>query len=151
MAWSPEQLDGYARFYFGAIALLEELRSAGFRYKTVHRFHFSPTDGGAYWVGLDDHCGDITIHRGCESGAVAHELGHGFHESIRGNRDEFGEDYAEAIRWFTEQRLGPSSWCERFKCQSHNRAILNACNFEWHTFVRRLQLGIIFPTNDCSV
>lgn len=146
MAWSLEQLDGYVRYNFGAIALLEELRTAGFRYKTVHRFHFSPAEGGACWRALDDQRGDITIYRGCEPGAVAHELGHGFHESIRGSRDEFGEDYAEAIRWFTEQRIGPSSWCERFKSQSRDRAILDACDFDWHTFVSRLQSGIIFPT-----
>jgi hypothetical protein len=145
MSWSPEQLDGYIRFYFGAIALLEQLRIAGSRYKTVHRFHFAPTYGGACWRGLDDHCGDITIFRGCEPGAVAHELGHGFHESIRGGRDEFGEDYAEAIRWFTEQQIGPSSWCKRFESESGHRAILDACNFDWKTFVCRIQSGIIFP------
>src|SRR5438270_13337869 len=113
MGWTLEQLRGYVRVGEAAVALLEELKVAGFKYKTVDRIRFCPYPGTAAWCGIDEEKGYIKVHQDCEPGAMAHELGHGFHECLRRDHhlpDRFGEAYAEAIRWFTEQRMGPSAW-----------------------------------------
>jgi hypothetical protein len=128
--------------------LLDELKGMGYRYK-IASFCFEPAcRSDAKWKGIDEDRGRITLFALTEPRAIAHEMGHGFHECLRrDNRlsDQFGEDYAEAIRWFVEQRMGPSTWCDRFWSGTRNRAVLDACGFEWDRFVARLQARQFYP------
>jgi hypothetical protein len=97
---------------------------------------------------MDEVKGYITVYLDCQPGAIPHELGHGFHECLRRDyhlADKFGEDYAEAIRWFTEQRVGPSLWCQEFKDRDRDNAVLVACKYDWATFVDRLKKGHYYP------
>src|SRR4051812_9589490 len=87
--------------------LLQELADIGFDSKAVVKYRFTENDGGARWRGLpgaDE--GETPLHRDGTASAVAHELGHGFHERLQHDRDlpdRFGEDDAEAMRWFVEE------------------------------------------------
>lgn len=42
-------------------------------------------------------------------GCIAHEIGHGAHEAFR-VEDKKGEDFAEAIRYFVEEKHIRSDW-----------------------------------------
>lgn len=64
-------------------ALLDEV---GLPYKHVSRFELADEAGAAVWTGESEETGFITIYRGCDPEAVAHELGHGFHEALNQHR-----------------------------------------------------------------
>jgi hypothetical protein len=148
MGWTVEELRGYLRVCDVAKAVLEELKAAGFKFKMIERIRFCPYPGTAAWQGIDEETGYITVYLGCQAGAIAHELGHGFHECLRRDYslpNRFGEDYAEAIRWFTEQRIGPSAWCLEFMSRKSDDALLIACNYDWLTFVDLLKKGLFYP------
>jgi len=130
------------------MAVLEDLEAIGFGFKALDHIRFCPYPGTAAWHGVNEQSGYITVYLGCEAGAIAHELGHGFHECLRRDHrlpDRFGEDYAEAIRWFAEQRAGPSPWCQEFKARKRHDAILAACNYDWAALVERLKKGHYYP------
>lgn len=129
--------------------LLRELESLGFRSKAVDHYRFEEKSGGAGWKRIDQEKGVITLYRDCTPGAVAHELAHGFHERLRydqGLPDLFGEDYAEAIRWFVEERLGWTEWRNEFQTRTSKwDRVLRQCNFSWTTFVQNLKDGKFYP------
>jgi hypothetical protein len=146
--WARKDLEDLLYYQDQALALLEELRELGFAYKRLDHYHFCPFPGGASWEGCGEVTGHITLHRGCEPAAVAHELGHGFHERLRKDRqlpDDFGEDYAEAVRWFTEQRARPTQWFHGFKTSGKPDQVLRACDYDWDVFKERLIAGLYYP------
>jgi hypothetical protein len=149
MGWTQDELRGYLLFHDTAVTLLTKLQGHGFKWKKVEQFRFCPYPGTAYWRGIDEEKGYIEIHLGCEPGAVAHELGHGFHECLRRDRmleNSFGEDYAEAFRWFCEEIVGSTAWCQRFTKNKRNDAVLNACGYKWEAFVERLNQNLFYPS-----
>jgi hypothetical protein len=114
------------------------LEDTGLPYKKVSRYHWVDEDGTACWCGESEEAGFIKIYRGCEPGAVAHEIGHGFHEALNQHKGglmfpfrypEDGEAVAEAIRFFVEQRRG-SSWRPTRDTQT-----LNRCGYDFQNFV----------------
>jgi hypothetical protein len=140
--WTSEQLRHYGRFHEGSIILLKELSSRGFPSKPVRTYIFDSRPGTAGW------CHDtITLYKGVDAGAVAHEFGHSLHESIR-KRDQCGEAFAEAIRWFVEERVGPGSWYVKFRSRNRDQEILKACDFNYRHFVEMLRAGA-FPFQKC--
>ncbi|HZZ76957.1 MAG TPA: hypothetical protein VFE62_00475 [Gemmataceae bacterium] len=149
MGWSRAELSGYVSYHDVTKSLLDDLETHSFKWKRVREFHFIGHPGGAWWRGISEEVGDIYIHVGCEPGAIAHELGHGFEECLRHRSHrtiEFSEDYAEAIRWFAEQREGPSSWCNEYRGRSKKHdAILKECRYDWARFVDNLKRGHFFP------
>jgi hypothetical protein len=97
----------------------EVLAATGLPYKSVSRYDWRNKEGTAVWNGESEETGFVEVYLGCEPEAVAHEIGHGFHESLNHNKKavlccpfrypEDGEAVAEAVRFFVEQRRG-SSW-----------------------------------------
>lgn len=99
------------------------LNTTGLPYKRVSSFKFIDEDGTAVWKGdPGEDSGSIDIYLGCDAGAVAHEIGHGFHERLNHEcrkrqktlpqdicYPEDGEAFAEAVRFFVEQKRG-SVW-----------------------------------------
>jgi hypothetical protein len=97
----------------------EVLAATGLPYKKVSRYEWKNEEGTAIWNGESEVAGFIEVYLGCDPEAVAHEIGHGFHEALNHNKravlpnpfryPEDGEAVAETIRYFVEQRRG-SSW-----------------------------------------
>ena len=146
--WKPSELCQYVRYLDAAVNLLDELTGLGFKHKTLEHIRFSCYPGTASWQGMTDDIGYMTIHEGCEPGAVAHELGHGFHERLRNDyslENRFGEAHAETIRWFTEDKLGNPAWCEKFKNNGKDDEILKLCNYDWKQYKNNLSKKKFFP------
>ena len=87
-------------------------------YKKVSRYEWVAEEGTACWCGQSEGAGYIQIYLGCDPEAIAHEIGHGFHEALNHHRGglpfplrypEDGEAVAEGVRFFVEQRRR-SSW-----------------------------------------
>ncbi|MEZ6192066.1 MAG: hypothetical protein R3C45_12380 [Phycisphaerales bacterium] len=133
--------------------LLDELADINFRRKSVDHIRFSCYPGTASWRGINDDAGYIEVHEKCEAGAIAHELGHGFHECLRDDfdlDDDYGDDYAEAIRWFVEKKLGETKWCDDFKKQSGHKAILEHCEYDWAVFMDKMRAKKFYPSTSSS-
>jgi hypothetical protein len=64
------------------------LGDMGLPFKKVSNYRWLNEEGdiGAQWLGLSEEAGIIDIFLGCEPGAVAHEIGHGFHEALNHNK-----------------------------------------------------------------
>jgi hypothetical protein len=114
-------------------SLLEEI---GLPYKKVSRYERIDNEGTAIWFNEGREFGRIDLYRGLDTEAVAHELGHGFHERLREGRSlpypfrepHDGEAVAEAIRFFVEQRRG-SSWQPQ-----QDKQTLEACHYDFEEF-----------------
>lgn len=158
MAWTRDQLNGYVEYHDAAIKLLQQIcgtakpTGAQLTYKTVSEFRFCCCDDGAVWKGISDTEGFVIIGTPCEPGAVAHEIGHGFHECLRAQGrfkdtqgkdiDILGEDYAQAIRYFTSDRLGKTADCDAIKKGHDKLEILKACGNKLDKFIERLNAGV---------
>lgn len=121
--------------------LLEEI---GLPFKRVSKFVPMYAEGGAVWQGTSEEAGYIEIYLGCEAGAVAHEIGHGFHEALNHHKkaplpypfrydpnpdnEDDGDTVAEAVRYFVEQRRG-SDWRP-----TDNTQTLDACGYDFERF-----------------
>jgi len=124
------------------ITLLETIRQAtGYGYKPLKHLIVDPSARCPTWFD-----GEVRISPLHDARAIAHELGHGMHEKIRetGKRDQYGEDFAEAIRWFVEERMGPSKWCNGLHVLPQKSAVLNACNRDFQTFLSGLKDRSLF-------
>src|SRR3990172_9418862 len=118
--WLAELLNSYAE----TLRLLSEIQAAtGYGYKRLTELQIDHTAPCPGWCD-----GIVTMAPSHEARSIAHEMGHGLHEKIRetGKADEYGEDFAEAIRWFVEERMGPGSWCNGLKNLPHKSAVLKA-------------------------
>ncbi len=123
------------------------LEDIGLQFKRVLKFEFvnEERDIGAQWSGQSEEAGIIEVFLGCEPGAIAHEIGHGFHEALNyrkkaplpypvrydpnpNNPNQDGEAVGEAIRYFVEQRLG-SSWQP-----TNNKHTLEHCHYDFSEF-----------------
>jgi hypothetical protein len=132
--------------------LLEDI---GLPFKKVSKFEWVNEERGmgAQWSGKSEEAGIIEIFLGCDPGAVAHEIGHGFHEAINhrkraplpypvrydpnpNNSNQDGEAVGEAVRYFVEQRLG-SSWRP-----TNNTQTLEHCHYDLSEF-RSLVRGLV--------
>jgi hypothetical protein len=114
--------------------LLEEI---GLPYKKVSRYELVDKVGTACWCGESEQTGFVKVFHGCDAEAVAHEIGHGFHEALNHHNGklvsplrypEDGEAMAEAIRFFVEQRRG-SSWRPTRDTQT-----LDGCGYDLENF-----------------
>ena len=116
-------------------------RETGCGFKHVRTLVIDPTTAAPTW-----HDGQVRISPTHDARAIAHEIGHGMHEKLReaGWEDQYGEDFAEAIRWFVEQSMGPSQWCDRLTRLPGASAILRACNQDFDQFVLALRDGHLF-------
>jgi hypothetical protein len=92
--------------------------------------------------------GVIRFPQGCDARSIAHEMGHGLHENLRHNGfpDRYGEDFAEAICWFVEERLpGASRWCAEFQQRAQKGdALLRKCDYDLEVFKTMLVQGTLF-------
>ena len=151
MERTPQYLRDVLQVQDKTEEVLGDLERLGFAYKRVRNYRFESKSGGAVWCGCSEFEGDVTLEVGCTVGAVAHEMGHGFHECLC--RDQklkplFKEDYAEAIRWFVESQLGWQEWPQAFLRRAdadRDDKILVACQYRWPEFVQRLKWGEFFP------
>jgi hypothetical protein len=118
MLISPDKLADVMKTYEVTRELLDGLKALGFKFKRLALFDFEPGTGYPRWTGIGEEDGIIQFPGSADAHSVAHEMGHGFYECL--SRDyvlpqqfltpNSGEDFAEAIRWWVEQRLGPSQW-----------------------------------------
>ena len=151
MICTPQQIKEILMYQEVTEELLNELQQIGFKHKHVKHYDFRPKNSGnvgATWHRWDEEHGVITIYEGCEAGAVAHELAHGFHECLRRDfklPDKFGEDYAEAIRWFVEARAGESNWSRGYIQNPRDTRILDFCDWGWSKFVANIKAHRFFP------
>lgn len=84
--------------------------------------------------------GCLSLPPNCEPGVIAHEMGHGAHECWR-QTPRWGEDFANAVRYFVEERAGGTmDWCLIQK-QSTSNIFLLMSQFEEALFVTLLSLG----------
>jgi hypothetical protein len=147
---SPEKVNELVTARFVTERLLQDVASLGFSWKSIDHYRFDDTPGNSCWFGIDESRGWIRLMREWTPGCVAHELGHGFHERLRTDKhlpDEFGEDYAEAIRWFAEERIGWTVWRDDFARRGRrDDRVLNACGWAWCGFLENLRSGRFYPT-----
>jgi hypothetical protein len=131
------------------------LGDIGLPFKKVSKFEWvnEERDIGAQWSGKSEEDGVIEIFLGCEPGAIAHEIGHGFHEALNYNKkaalphpvrydpnpnnpNQDGEAVGETVRFFVEQRMG-SSWRP-----INNKQTLEHCHYDFGEF-RKLVRGLV--------
>lgn len=128
------------------IKLLDDLDNLGYLHKKVIEVELVERDCPV-WIGISGTEGRIEINpQQHDARAVAHEAGHGFHEKLRerGKRNIYGEDTAEAIRWFVEQIMGPAVWCNGLNKYPCDGTIIKICNGEYSTFTHMLKTGELF-------
>lgn len=124
------------------VNLLETIRQAtGYGYNPVKGINIDPSAKCPTWFD-----GEVRISPSHDARALAHEMGHGMHERIRetGKHDQYGEDFAEAVRWFVEERMGPSTWCNGLKELPEKSAVLSACSRDFQVFLSGLKDGSLF-------
>jgi hypothetical protein len=117
----------------------ELLKDIGLPYKKVSKYEYVNEEGTAVWIGdPGEDSGVIKIYLGCDAEAVAHEIGHSFHEALNHNKKavlphpfrypEDDEAVAEAVRFFIVQRRR-SSWRP-----TRNTQTLDRCGYDFDTF-----------------
>jgi hypothetical protein len=133
-------LTAEQRWYLASTyTVLEKLEREGFPYKRL--VEVDPGGEAPGWQSIDIDSGRVRLGNSANSpGVIAHEMGHGFHERWR-DTPRYGEDFANAIRWFAEQIAGPTSWCDRILKSDRNAAILRLCDSRWDSFLALLRLG----------
>lgn len=104
-------------------------------HKTISKIYFLDLQGSkATWWNRE-----VRIWLGCDPWAIAHEIGHGVHELYRAmecvrEKDTCGESWAEAIRYFIEERHNPDSeWLKNAEWLKGD-VILKECNCDWNKF-----------------
>lgn len=120
--------------------LLDELDGIGHPGKQITEVKFIERDTPV-WIGICADAGRIELdpykH---DARAVAHEAGHGFHERWReDNGEPHGEEMAEAIRFFVEERMGDSHW----ECPVERRSVLDRCGYSFEQFKELLLSGAL--------
>lgn len=129
-------------------ATYEVLTEIGLPFKRVSEVIFREEEGTAVWCGdPGEETGKVTLFRGCDAEAIAHEIGHGFHEALNYNSKtkltfpfrypEDGEAVAEAIRLFVSLRI-QSSWRPTRDTQT-----LEFCRYDFHTFCFQVTAFVI--------
>jgi hypothetical protein len=134
---SPEAVKQVERETY---ELLDEI---GLPNKRVARYERADAEGTAEWAGESETAGVIIVYRGCDPEAVAHEIGHGFHEALNHHKratlphpfryPDDGEAVAEAVRFFVEQRRG-STWRP-----TSDRQTLEHCRYDLGQFRAKLR------------
>jgi hypothetical protein len=103
-----EWLARFLRCYRATIALFGRLQAeAGYGYKDITSVDLADYKKCPVWFD-----GRLEIGYNNEPESLAHELGHGLHEKIRGEAgksDSLGEEFAEAIRFYVESEMGTNS------------------------------------------
>jgi hypothetical protein len=136
MLIDPKKLVDLVEAYQKTLELLNELKALGFRYKELAFFDAEPGTRDPWWRGIGEENGIIHFPITADARSVAHEMGHGFYECLKRDyalpqqflTDKSGEDFAEAIRWWVEQRLGPSQW------QPRHTNVLKTCHHKVEEF-----------------
>jgi hypothetical protein len=129
------------------VKFLEELSALGFPYKALTKVHLKQCEckGGCVTMtgfGPDAPTMHITFpHLDFTDGfVIAHEMGHGLHERWR-KTHEYGEDFANAVRWFVEGRLTlRSAWWIGHQQENKNK-VLRTCDWSFDGFVHLLRQG----------
>jgi hypothetical protein len=86
---------------------LDEIKqSAGYAYKEVEAVDMAGYKEFPSWC-----CAHVEIGYNNDPESVAHEVAHGLHEMIRarGKPDRFGEEFADAIRYYVEDEMKTNS------------------------------------------
>jgi hypothetical protein len=141
MLISPDKLADVLKAYQATQELLNELETLGFTYKRLACFDFEPGTGYPRWRGIGEGHGIIHFPDTADARSVAHEMGHGFYECLKRDYDlpdrfsqqQSGEAFAEAIRWFLEERLGEREWEPQYT------VVLEACERDFSRFKAMLQ------------
>lgn len=126
----------------------EVLTEIGLPFKRVSAVVFREEDGTAVWSGdPGEETGTVTIYQGCDAEAIAHEIGHGFHEALNYNSKveltfpfrypDDGESVAEAIRFFVAEQMG-SSWRPTRDTQT-----LDSCQYNFREFTSQVRAFVI--------
>ena len=142
----PEWKVECDKAYQTTVELLESYRGLGYRYKTA-QFRFESCQHPT-WGGTSEVDGIITIDPDKhDARAVAHEMGHGFHECLRQDypqlwKDEEieGESMAETIRYFVECRMNAHTgdYSQPHLPAGKFASILDACNYNLDSFFQML-------------
>ncbi|MCD4694871.1 MAG: ETS domain-containing protein [Bacteroidales bacterium] len=114
-SWNGRLLRCYAATVEILMCIKQE---TGYEFKELYSLELLEHKDCPTWTGKDAKSGVIEIGYNHDPEAVAHELGHGFHEKMRekGYPNMFGEKLAEAIRFYVESHLNLNSeWLNNFK------------------------------------
>jgi len=115
-------------------SLFEECK---LKYKKCNQFLIDEAhENGALWVGISDTAGIIFISPSVpisDYGCIAHELGHGAHEASRID-DKKGEGFADAIRYFVEEKHIKSDWFNKAKSAIKDSSVLVECEWDFLVF-----------------
>ena len=132
----PKWLNEFRAAYAETVSLLGELNVFGYKHKKLAFVIFEDCQYPG-WLGLNEIEGDVNIDpRKHEARAIAHEMGHSFHELWRQNTSHkcCGEAMAEAIRFFVENHMGDKDWTPDPKWTE----VLDACDYCYDTFKSEL-------------
>jgi hypothetical protein len=145
---TPEWKEQFDEAYRTTIEFLEGFRGFGYSYKTA-QFHFEPCDVPT-WDGTSETEGIVTIDPDKHAPrAVAHEMGHGFHECLRRDykrlwhdNETEGQAMAETIRYFVEERINVRAGkkYEQWMPSGKYAYILDACDYKVEKFSQMLSL-----------
>jgi hypothetical protein len=133
-AAGPEWLNELHLAYDKTIELLDELKESKHDYKVLDCLVLKGDLKDPVWCGLGETGGVVAMNPHTpvrKARAIAHEMGHGFHELWRDDDHQCcGQAMAEAIRWFVEKRLCSLGWKPRKDWTS----VLDACGRDWKKF-----------------
>jgi hypothetical protein len=115
MLIDPAKLVELVKAYQKTLELLNQLEALGFKYKKLAFLDFEPATPSVWWKGIGKEDGIVHFPLAADARSIAHEMGHGFYEHLKDDyhvppeflTDDSGEDFAEAIRFWVEQLLGP--------------------------------------------
>lgn len=129
-------IDELKACYATTCGVLNELRAIGCEWKDVREVVCESREFPV-WFGHDESSGTVRIDPSRhEALALAHEMGHGFHECWRQKPEHHccGESMAEAIRFFVEERMGASRWTP----SADRLQVLDACQRDFDVFKKEL-------------
>ncbi|MBI2806441.1 MAG: hypothetical protein HYX68_15785 [Planctomycetes bacterium] len=108
-----EWMARFLRCYSATICVLKRIHGeAGYPFKDVVFVDLADYKPCPTWFG-----GRVEVGYNNEPESLAHEMGHGLHEKITetGKSNFLGEEFAEAIRYYTEREMQTNSpWLTKF-------------------------------------
>ena len=137
---SQEWLQEMAATWAATYRFLEEVAPCG--YKMISAVKLAVGESGARWQGdSGEDSGIVTFFPDAEPRSIAHEIGEGLFERLSHySKGDFWplpihDDFAEAVRYFVEKRMGMSSWQPR----ADWLRVLVECDYDEKKFKSKLQ------------